>query len=619
MTVGYVYLDYFMNRKERITRENIDDMECKLKKSLQFFETWRLDQMRVKEEQSLLNSKSKTWEKRFLSHVTYLNMQIGICGFLVYARYLLNQSSTTNFVPFLHSNSSIIEALFSQICRMQRDTPLKYAAGAVAADTMLAAVHLDNGMYSAEDLAASLSPCKMLERVTMRKDETRDKTVNEWLEQREVQTEASRPVRLSLKGQPGVLETQNMQCPTNNHSKLHGLLKNVITNMTERMVCHYSDVFWSDCDFVEYAKLSIGTPLEPCFYWLVDIPEALDEQFDKACQHVFNEIKKGVEALGATTKSIHRSFMFQVYQLQTDRARMMVFQRKVAEIMEHQQELYDIAKDGLPMFCQLFVNFIAKLFTMNFNDAIDNWLEQMRQSKSSKVAIVDEEVSSDTQRAEEYGASVAGSFTTLSHTLTRGDECKEVQMFFGWALSCITGEYESRAEAGDDGAEDVYNFFSETHRTHDEVILDDDYVQDYYPAIVQMKNRGNLALVAREYFDFGICLLQTIRALFNEETIAKHGTACVKGAYGALCDNDRLRDAFDQCENSFACTLDENTVTKIFNQLVKKTFHARVGAATTLFQDKYTSRFAVDAVDTSLRQGLKTISKFQTDHSKDDK
>jgi hypothetical protein len=59
----------------------------------------------------------------------------------------------------------------------------------------------------------------------------------------------------------------------------------------------------------------------------------------------------------------------------------------------------------------------------------------------------------------------------------------------------------------------------------------------------------------------------------------------------------------------------------VFDKLTKKTFHAWIGAETSLFQDKYTtsSWFADDAVDMSLREGLKGLKIVSKGGKKHDK
>jgi hypothetical protein len=579
-----------MNRQQRVTRDNVDQLEGAIRRRLVFFEKWRVDQLQKRA------AKSSKWEKSFLSHVTYLNMRIGLCGFFTYARYLLKESLTTTFVPFLHSNTSIIEALFSQIRRMQRDTPPKYAAGAGTADTTLAHLHVNNGMYSSDDLADTSSPCKTLERVTMRFDDKRDKKVDALISDREtlLQLRKIKPksVRISTASgkASGLAQQDNQEEPLASSLNSAGYLKNIIQQMPSRMSCHYSEVFWSDKDFVEYAKLSVRTPGEICFERLSQIGHDEELELDSACQWLYCEISNGAMNVAKTTRSIDRSFMLQVFRVQTNKRQMQQFWR----MMPASFRINDASK----MICQLLVDFVAKLFMTGFHLAIDNWLYQMKESCGANDSPVVEESEDDENN------NTRASTNTSRRTATVHDEQKEVQMFFGWALSSVAKKYECK-----DDFEDVTSFCQEMFVSHDEVVIDEGYMKDFYPPIVQMKNRGDLALVARPYFNFGIELLQQIRELFNKATISKFGKQCVKLAYEELSEDLSLREDFLQCANSHADKLSEDTIVAVFVELVKKTFHARVGAETSLFKEENTSRFAADAVDTALREGLKTLSK----------
>ena len=63
--------------------------------------------------------------KSFISMITYSDLQICVCGFLAYAHMVLNMGLA--FVPMLHSNTSILEALFSQVRSREKETTCDYA------------------------------------------------------------------------------------------------------------------------------------------------------------------------------------------------------------------------------------------------------------------------------------------------------------------------------------------------------------------------------------------------------------------------------------------------------------------------------------------------------------
>ncbi len=577
--VGSIYLDYLMNGKEKITRENIDNIEKTLRSRLGFFDMWRGDQIEYRDELRSTSPKSRTWEKRFLAPVTYLNMRIGICGFVKYAKLLLRESEKINSVPFLHSNTSIIESLFSQIRRMQRDTPSKYPAGAGAADTTLAKLHLDNGMYSSEDLEKSVSPCKTLERVTMRMDLKRDELVDSWIQQKveyELRRDGGLPMGVPFTGYTG--EDQPLQSwGTSDQRKLRDTLQ----GMEGRLSSHYSDWLWSFGDFREYAKLSVGMQLQSCFEQLTDLQEHEENEFDKACQFMFTEVSRGAKDCGSSARSVHRSFMLQVFLIQCDKLRMDKFRLMIpCSVRDY---------DGITYFSQLLVEFIAKLFIRDFYMIIDEYMGGVK-----KPAAANE----NEQEEEDWQVS-------------------EVQFFLGWAMRSVTNKYEAKAERDDgDEVSDEVSFCQHMYLEHDDAIADDGYMRDFYSPIVQIKNRGDLALVSREYFEFGLELLKEIRRVFNKTTIKELGTSCVEIAYEEMTNNDHLKQTFMLCENQFSDKLSDAAMSTIYGEIVKKAFHARIGAETSIFKDENTSRFAVDAVDTALRLGLKAITKCRHNDAK---
>ncbi len=53
----------------------------------------------------------KEWKRKFLSHVTYLHLQIGIVGFFAYAQIVLNENGPA-YVPFFTPTQALLKRGF---------------------------------------------------------------------------------------------------------------------------------------------------------------------------------------------------------------------------------------------------------------------------------------------------------------------------------------------------------------------------------------------------------------------------------------------------------------------------------------------------------------------------
>jgi len=94
-----------------------------MQESMEFLRLWHSEQKQYRE------NGSTGYDKYFLAGATYHNLRVGICGFLHYAESILKLPDGPKYVPFLHSNSSVIEALFSQMRGMNRDKATTYESG----------------------------------------------------------------------------------------------------------------------------------------------------------------------------------------------------------------------------------------------------------------------------------------------------------------------------------------------------------------------------------------------------------------------------------------------------------------------------------------------------------
>mgnify|MGYP002806568316 CR=1 FL=1 len=117
-----IFLQYFMNSRAMITKDNFDEIKLILKKSLMYLQTWY--------ESSKKNDKSerkKEWSRMCINKLTLTKMNIGVCEFFTYATNVFNTCENNKiYIPFLHSNTSTLEAVFSFMRSINADTPISY-------------------------------------------------------------------------------------------------------------------------------------------------------------------------------------------------------------------------------------------------------------------------------------------------------------------------------------------------------------------------------------------------------------------------------------------------------------------------------------------------------------
>jgi hypothetical protein len=133
-------------------------------------------------------------DSMFMSRITYSNLLTGIAGFCEYARIVFDVSHETTYVPFLHSNTSTIEALFSQLRSMNRDTPEHYISDLAAVNTNHVVLALKrNKMYDVEQIGP-LTLVDAIQGLTKWKDKDRKEMVDCWLATNAVPIQVDSPM-----------------------------------------------------------------------------------------------------------------------------------------------------------------------------------------------------------------------------------------------------------------------------------------------------------------------------------------------------------------------------------------------------------------------------------------
>jgi len=127
--VGIIFIETLMNAELSLCRDNICQRENLVEQSMKYFEEWKHETDEAHN------------QKAFLSMITFNDLRICVNGFFAYAHLVLE--SGIEFVPMLHSNTSILESLFSQVRSMDKESARDYpkAISTIHAGSEIVALH----------------------------------------------------------------------------------------------------------------------------------------------------------------------------------------------------------------------------------------------------------------------------------------------------------------------------------------------------------------------------------------------------------------------------------------------------------------------------------------------
>jgi hypothetical protein len=117
-----------MNKGKKTMLQNLENVRSHVDETLGFFGRWHAVHdaapaaERCKEEKDC----DLKINMPFLSKMTCINIQTAIDSFLEHASLVLNNPDGPQCVPFLHSNSGVLEALFLQMRSLNCGTPEKH-------------------------------------------------------------------------------------------------------------------------------------------------------------------------------------------------------------------------------------------------------------------------------------------------------------------------------------------------------------------------------------------------------------------------------------------------------------------------------------------------------------
>jgi len=271
--VGIIFNETLMNKELYLCRDNIGKKERLLQDSLKYFEDWK------QATDSSGNSKA------FMSMITYSDLRICVCGFFAYSHLVLNMGMA--FVPMLHSNTSILEALFSQVRSRKKETTRDYAKAisTIHAGTEVVALQGNRcKSYSDKDVAVSLEAKSVLECVTGHKDEKREKILLQMKSKATIHVTDDDCCWTPFQKN----ESMRMQPTTQNDMTeilLHSMSSSAFVGgkLFYDIICAATLNEYSK-RFEEYALMSIETESEEFFRNLYELDEDRKMELDRACR-----------------------------------------------------------------------------------------------------------------------------------------------------------------------------------------------------------------------------------------------------------------------------------------------------------------------------------------------
>jgi hypothetical protein len=524
-------------------------------------------------------------DRGFMSRITYSNLRTGVAGFFEYARIVFKVSDAA-YVPFLHSNTSTLEALFSQLRSMNRDTPERYISGLAAVNTHHAVLALKrNKMYDVDQIG-ELTCEDPIQGLTKRKDKDRKQMVDCWLSNVPVPVDSS--PRFPIEFNPTTNVTRDLYDVMKRDVVRGGYFKYITTNELFKL----------------YALTSVYTSNEASFEALYKLDQQGQQEFESICQDMVGHLYHLQES-SICGKGVSNSFHFQV----------LTFLQTTQELTN--QDL--IYKPTRPCAIILF-----HVLSTIFKDWIKDALSELSFAKRETIRSTSTSNSLSTVPGSSPDRLVVECIVPLHPTMNRQDENIEVTDFFGWAIHSLrrvlSREYERMQElkwntyCTLEEEEQMIRFLDDMRIFHTQAILDEEYLRDLYPPCHQLTNKGWLSLVSKPFFPFARCLLNEIRLTVDVTEWKRRGNGVIESAARALEENETLTVMFlDAAKTS---SLSEKWKRKIMSALILKVLHARSAAEHDKYKEQHTNREAKGATASSFRGELKVLTKGAHNNNK---
>jgi hypothetical protein len=555
-----------MNKGKKITQKNFKNVRSHVDKALGFFGRWHtahdiaLAAERCKEEKD----RNLKMDTHFMSKITYGNVRTAIDGFLEYASLVLNDPDGPQYVPFLHSNSSVLEALFSQIRSLNRDTPEKYISGIGAINTSQCVRYLDrNKMYSA-DMVGKVTAVNPMEALLLRKTTHRTTTIANWKLTSPTIAEGEAINRFE-----GTYRVKNQR-----FEAFFSIMKE------DRIQIGFANLLTTSDDlFSEFAFASILTPHEQWYECIFALECEHQQGFNKVCQRILGDLLTMFEAALFAPKTTTRSkfFLHVLHYLQG------VHGSKFRERIQEMPVAALQKRGGV-------IDLVHVLSGM-----LMRWVTESMKTLSLRLNGLASMMPAELHEGE----------------LDAENEKREINRFLGWAIWHLRKKLATRRTRAkvnhwvlQENVEPLIHHLDGMRCFHYHAIIDPEYMKHCYSHSDQSRNGGWLSLVSKDFFEFGRVLLSQIRHNVREKQWGRQGNQSIKVAAAAVCKDAGTKKAFfEACTGS---SIPASVLNSLMERIVLKVFHARAGASMDAWKKKNTAREVKGSTDAAFRTDLKS-------------
>jgi len=308
VVVGDIFNSILLCKEERFSESNIVSLERFLRSRTEYFAKMRRAHITRKND-GRFNGETRSWQRTGIAFETFRNFSLTVSGFVAYAKSMIKISAQVMprlYIPCLHSNQSTIESLFSLIRSMNFDRVDKFSRGYGTIDFRHAAKAVSSSKtYEAENLDEEIHDSNdVMEQLVHRSDTKRSDQLDMWISEGANITAPANDVE---------------QFPTNYIPQTPTGQRALNAIKTNTLTQHFASVLIASQDFQKWMLLSVSTQHAEYFAKLPKLTASELVEFDNGCQQIQAVIFRAMEECLASAKnSVHSSFEFRLFNIQTD-------------------------------------------------------------------------------------------------------------------------------------------------------------------------------------------------------------------------------------------------------------------------------------------------------------